>query len=144
MSIADVNNFLCHRRPMIRNKLHMTANNKKQQKFIFPIKKSPVGERLFSVDPTGFAPVSLLVKGRILLHKLQARIHDYNFNINNGNKKSPLSRTSSVTSSKPVIYTNPTFATIITKLKSMSIANVNNFLREFMPSATNKNTLTYD
>ena len=37
--------------------------------------KIPSEDRTFSVDPTRFALVSLLVKGRILLHKLQARAH---------------------------------------------------------------------
>ncbi len=37
--------------------------------------KIPSEDRIFNVDPTGFAPVSSLAKGRILLHKLRARIH---------------------------------------------------------------------
>lgn len=39
------------------------------------IKKSYIkmSIRFFNVDPTGLTPVSLLVKGRILLHKLQAQ-----------------------------------------------------------------------
>ena len=34
------------------------------------------------MDPTGLAPVSLLAKGRILLHKLQAQVH-----VSHDNKK---------------------------------------------------------
>ena len=33
---------------------------------------------LFGVDPTGLAPASLRVDGKILLYKLQARIHGFN------------------------------------------------------------------
>ena len=44
------------------------------------IKKSLAGERSFSVDPTRFALVSLLVNGSMLLHTPQARIHAININ----------------------------------------------------------------
>lgn len=37
--------------------------------------KTPSKDRIFNMDPTGLAPASLLAKGRILLHKLQARVH---------------------------------------------------------------------
>ena len=39
--------------------------------------KNPVrfSNRIFNVDPTRFALVSLRVKSRILLNKLQARVH---------------------------------------------------------------------
>lgn len=33
--------------------------------------------RLSGVDPAGFAPASLLVRGSVLLHELRARIHKY-------------------------------------------------------------------
>jgi len=44
------------------------------------IKKSHtlMNARFFNVDPTGFTPVSPVVKNGILLHKLQARVHDKN------------------------------------------------------------------
>ena len=51
-------------------------NNLKNQK---PANES----RFLSVDPTGIAPVSLRVDGRVLLYKLQARIHDIYINKKN-------------------------------------------------------------
>ena len=44
--------------------------------FKFKKIKIPSEDRSFNMDPTGLAPASLLAKGRILLHKLQARVHD--------------------------------------------------------------------
>ena len=41
------------------------------------IKKSLFAERLFGMDPAGFAPASLRVKGNMLLNAPRARIHDF-------------------------------------------------------------------
>lgn len=83
-------------------------------------KKSLNKERLFSVDPARFALASLLTKGRILLHKLQARIHALIFYHNLIKNKVPAEQRPYLVSSKSVVYTNPTFATIIANTKGMS------------------------
>ncbi|KKT90791.1 MAG: hypothetical protein UW93_C0021G0005 [Parcubacteria group bacterium GW2011_GWC1_45_13] len=53
---------------------------KKIAEILFIKTKNPVqptGGRdgIFGVDPTGFEPVSALVKGAVLPHELQARVH---------------------------------------------------------------------
>ena len=68
------------------------------------------------VDPTGFAPVSLLVKGRILLHKLQAQVHGYYFNKFDKKQKPPKSEAFVLTSSGLAIYANSTFWTHYTRI----------------------------
>lgn len=71
--------------------------------------KIPSEDRIFNVDPTGLAPVSLLVKGRILLHKLQAQVHKSHFNKFNKKQKPPKSEEFVLTSSGPAVYANSTF-----------------------------------
>ncbi len=71
--------------------------------------KIPSEDRIFNMDPTGFAPVSLLVKGRILLHKLQARVHKCYSNKFNKKQKPPKSEAFVLTSSGPAVYANSTF-----------------------------------
>lgn len=51
------------------------ASSRQLKTKIRKTKKLLLKEKLFGVDPTGFAPVSPLAKGRILLHKIRARVH---------------------------------------------------------------------
>lgn len=102
---------------------------------IKPIKKSPSEERFFSVDPARLALALLLVKGRILLHKLQARIHGFDFSMLKIKNKIPAKRRLYLTSSEPIIYMNPTFSIIISAVKIMSrvIANYQLSLHRHLP-----------
>src|SRR3990167_4496287 len=78
-------------------------------KILIQLKNPSNEDRFSSVDPTGLAPVSLLVKGRILLHKLQARIHRLNFIRFLIKTKTPEIGGLCLTSSESAIYANSTF-----------------------------------
>ncbi len=61
--------------------------------------------RFFNVDPTGLTPVSPLVKGRILLHKLRAQGPRKDVKT----KEAPLQELLLFDKWRPVIYTDSTF-----------------------------------
>ena len=70
--------------------------------------KIPSEDRIFTMDPTRFALVSLLVKGRILLHKLQARVHNSILSDFWHKTKTPKNGGLCLTSSESAIYANST------------------------------------
>ncbi len=63
--------------------------------------KIPSEDEIFNVDPTRFALVSPLTKGRILLHKLQARVHGCYFNKFDKKQKPPKSEAFVLVSGEP-------------------------------------------
>ena len=62
-------------------------------------------DSFYNVDPTGFKPVFPLVKGGVLSHKLQARVHARHIKT----KKALLQELSLLTSGIPTVYVDSTF-----------------------------------
>ncbi len=69
------------------------------------IKKSYKNVRFSNVDPTGFTPVSPVVKNGILLHKLRAQ----GPREDDKAKRTPLQGFSLLTTGMPAIYANSVF-----------------------------------
>ncbi len=74
--------------------------------------KTIQADSFYNVDPTGFTPVSPLVKGRILLHKLRAQGPRKDVKT----KEAPLQELPLFDKRRPVVYTDSTFYSYYIKL----------------------------